>query len=186
MQFLMQLDVAILKFCNVTIANPFFDTIMPIITKVKYWMPVYVIAIGLLLAIGKRKGRTLAILLLIGIAISDCVSSRILKNMFDRPRPFKTIESVRLITNKPGGMSFPSSHAFNNFCAATIIALFYRKRAWIFLSLAALMGFTRLYLGVHYPSDVLAGTILGALLGYLIVKAAQGIIKKFWNYDMLL
>lgn len=185
MQFLFWLDVAILDFFNKIIANPFFDTIMPVITKVKYWIPLYCVSIVLLFWKGKRKGRILAVLLLLGVLISDSFSSRLVKNLVDRPRPFKTLTTVRLVGVKPGGSSFPSSHALNNFCAATIIALFYRRRAWIFYSLAGLMAFTRLYLGVHYPSDVAVGIILGCLLGYLIVIGAQAVVKRFYHFDIL-
>jgi undecaprenyl-diphosphatase len=76
---------------------------------------------------------------------------------------------VHLLVHCGGGKSFPSSHAANNFGAATILTYFYRKIAWIFFSLAALVAFSRVYVGVHYPFDVLAGAILGMAISAILL-----------------
>ena len=100
------------------------DLIMPIITSVKFWMPIYVISLALLIWKGGKKGRFLALVLIVGIVISDQTNSTFLKSLFDRVRPCHTVETARLLIGCPGGLSFPSSHAFNNFCAAMIISMF--------------------------------------------------------------
>ncbi len=185
LEILYNIDLSIFHFINSTLANPVFDLIMPIITSVKFWMPIYIVSIALLILKGGTKGRILAIILMLSIVISDQTNSHLLKNIFNRERPCHSVEIARLLIGCPGGMSFPSSHAFNNFCAAVIISMFYRNRKWIFISIAGIIAFTRPYCGVHYPSDILAGAALGALLGYTIVRIAQLIGKRYFNTDIL-
>ena len=184
LDFLYNIDLSIFHFINFTLANPVFDLIMPIITSVKFWMPIYIISLALLMWKGGKKGRFLALVLIVGIVISDQTNSTFLKSLFDRVRPCHTVETARLLIGCPGGLSFPSSHAFNNFCAAMIISMFYSDKKWIFLSIAGVIAFTRPYCGVHYPSDILAGAVLGSILGYILAISAQKLAKKYFNYDV--
>lgn len=184
LEFLYNIDLSIFHFINSTMANPVFDLIMPIITSVKFWMPIYIVSLALLIWKGGTKGRILALVLIIGIVLSDQTNSNLLKNLFDRVRPCHTVETARLLIGCPGGLSFPSSHAFNNFCAALIISMFYSDKKWIFLSIAGLIAFTRPYCGVHYPSDILAGAMLGSIMGYILAISAQKLAKKYLKIDV--
>lgn len=184
--FLYSIDLQIFNFLNQTLSCSVLDIVMSTITKVKYWIPLYVIGLACLIVKGGTKGRILVLLLLLGIGISDTLNSRIFKNIVQRERPCHTVLYANLPIGCPGGKSFPSSHAFNNFCAAMIIGMFYKRRRLLFLLIAGIIAITRPYLGVHYPSDIIAGAVLGALLGYLLAIATQKIVYRFWKIDLFI
>lgn len=104
---------------------------------------------------------------LLALLGSLLVNNILLKNIVERPRPYDIIEGLQPLITRPKDFSFPSGHTGSSFAAA---AVFYRNLPkqfgiWMIL-LAALIGVSRLYLGVHYPTDVLAGMLLGVALGY--------------------
>ena len=101
------------------------------------------------------------------IAFCDQFSHNVLKEIFERLRPCKTLDDIITPAGCGDTYSFPSNHAFNNFAAATFFFLLYKNLKWILFTTAALISISRVYLGLHYPSDVFAGAILGILFGYL-------------------
>lgn len=182
---LYSIDVAILYFVNKALANPVLDFLFPIITNGRNWLPIYVIAIVLLLWKGGTKGRICSLVLLFGVLISDQTNSHFLKEIFLRERPCNVFGDLNLLIGHPGGKSFPSSHSVNNFCAAFSLGFFYSKRKYIFYSIAGIIAFTRVYLGVHYPSDVIVGSLLGIFLGYIIIKSTIFISNRIFKYDLV-
>lgn len=168
-QELLQIDKALFYFFNIKIVNPVFDVLMPFITKdVNLRIFLALIWVGLLI-LGGKKGRIIAILLIPAIAISDQLSSHIIKPLVGRIRPCHELEGVRLLVGCGSGLSFPSSHAVNSFTVATLISRFYKKYSIYLFLFAFLVSFSRIYVGVHYPSDVVAGMIIGAIVGFGVV-----------------
>ncbi|TLY28997.1 MAG: phosphatase PAP2 family protein [Ignavibacteria bacterium] len=187
-EFLYSVDKAVFYFCNQTIANPVFDAAMPILTDwSQHWYGQVLFGLLWLLLVwkGGKKGRTTAFLLIPLILMTDQLNNNVFKSAFARPRPCHIIEGrmvvehVRLLVSCGGGYSFPSGHAVNNFAAASFFSQYYRRWAWAFYTYAGLMAFSRMSVGVHYPSDVLAGAAVGALFGSAFVHLWRLMGQKF-------
>lgn len=160
----LNLDVAILFFINKTLANSFLDMIM----QVTHFLP-YLLW-GLLTAFFFfRKGhQPLAFLMIIAIIV-DFVFVTVVKDLFGRERPYQVLD-VRQLVPEEDNKSFPSNHAQLSFLLSTIVFRFNRKLGLALFLISAFIGFGRVYLGVHYPSDVLGGAVIGILLATLILK----------------
>ncbi|MBR1443352.1 MAG: phosphatase PAP2 family protein [Firmicutes bacterium] len=112
------------------------------------------------------KTRETGVRILFALVMCFIFGNVILKNAFARLRPFYVVESFNLLISAPEGYSFPSGHAEASFAVATVFFLTNRRYVMLYV-LAACIGFSRLYLFVHYPSDVFFGMILGIIFGYL-------------------
>ena len=174
--FLIDLDNKLFNFFNSKISNPIFDLIFPIITNQDYWtMPILGLIIYLLTCRGKT-GKISALLLLIAVGLSDFVSASILKPYFERLRPSHSeIEGLILLVNKGGKYGFVSSHAANIFAASTILSFFYIHKKKLCFTIAFLVSYSRIYVGVHFPGDV----FFGGMLGYLIAIVTMTFYSKF-------
>ncbi len=170
-----RLDQQLFLFLN-SLNSPFWDQVMHALSGKLIWAPLY---IAILIYIGvKYKKRFLLILLfiIIAVALADQISVHLFKNIVQRLRPCHepTLEGlVHLVNGECGGkFSFVSSHATNSFNVALISLLFIRKR-WYTVSIitwALVVGYSRIYLGVHYPGDVICGSLLGAVIGWSMYK----------------
>jgi undecaprenyl-diphosphatase len=175
------LDVALFRFINDSLQNPLFDVAMPWVTDFnKHRMVLILVAVGLGLLVvkGKEKGRTAVALLVSAIVLSDQLNSSVIKYLLERPRPCHILQNIHLLVTCGSGFSFPSSHAVNNFCGATVLAfVFPRAGKWLFL-FATVVAFSRVYVGVHYPSDVLAGAIVGFFCGLVVIAVFVWLQQK--------
>jgi undecaprenyl-diphosphatase len=202
MHWLQTLDTRLFDFINQSLANPFCDWLMPVLSGnggVKSWFLVLAIAAGLaLLGFGTRRARLCVVFLAVIVVTNDALICNTLKHAVARPRPFVVLPEVRVFGNvrknyvppeelnqkimdmaaRRGFTSMPSSHAANWFAATMALFLFYRKSLWYMLPLAVGVAFSRVYNGVHYPSDVLAGAIIGA--GYAVAVAVA--IEWLWQF----
>lgn len=179
---LIAFDKALFYFINQSLANPVFDWLMPFITEKSHWIiPILVIWLGLLI-LGKKRGRIAALLLLLTVATTDPVCYRVLKPTFKRIRPSRSLEDVRLLVGRGGKYGFPSNHAANITGAMLILLYFYRKYRYGFATVAVLISFSRIYVGVHYPFDVLFGMLVGALFAgmwiFLWILMANHLAKR--------
>lgn len=165
--FLYSIDLAIFYFINHTISNPIFDKFFPFITYVKNWYIAYVILWCILFFRGGKLGKIASIGIILLIAVSDQLNSNLIKNIFARPRPCNVLEDVNLLVNCSRSFSFPSSHAVNNFAVAFYFYKLFPKFKWIFFIIAAIVAISRPYIGVHYPSDIFSGALIGMLIGYI-------------------
>jgi undecaprenyl-diphosphatase len=179
--FLYSIDVALFFFINHSLANPVFDVVMPFLTdlnRIRFGQGLYLVGWLWLMVKGGRNGRAAGVILVIGIVVSDQLSSTFLKPWVGRIRPCHALQGVRLLGDCGSGLSFPSSHAVNNFCAAAILSSFYASRRWLWFSFAALIAFTRPYVGVHYPSDIAGGALIGAAVGSTLVVLWKEIDRR--------
>jgi|DewCreStandDraft_4_1066084.scaffolds.fasta_scaffold00573_1 undecaprenyl-diphosphatase len=177
LEFLINIDTAVFYFFNKTIANPIFDKVFPFITNLDSWLILYIFFIVWMLWKGGTAGRICFVTLIIGIILSDQISSSFIKELIGRPRPCHILSDINLLVPCGPGKSLPSSHAVNMFASAVILSHYYKQHRWIFFTIAGLVAFSRVYIGVHYPFDVISGAVIGACIGFAIIKPIDFIIK---------
>ncbi len=167
--FLQNIDISIFFFINHSLANPLFDKFFVFLTDVHNWYLLYITLWAILFFKGGRKGKVVALTALLVITASDQISSSLLKNLIGRVRPCNALDNVRLLVGCTGSFSMPSSHAVNNFAIATFFSLLYKEYRYILFTVATLVALSRPYVGVHYPSDIVVGAVIGSLIGYSFV-----------------
>jgi len=171
--WLVKLDTRLFLFFNNALANSVFDRLMPIVTNDWVLRVVFLIIVVLLLIFGKKQGRVAAMLCVVAVVLSDQVSSHLIKPLVARVRPCHVVSDVHLLVACSQGLSFPSSHAANSFAIATLISLSYRRKVWLYLTIAAIISYSRIAVGVHYPFDALAGALVGMLCATAVFTAHQ-------------
>ena len=170
---LLTIDRACFIFINNSLSNPLFDFIMPLFDNPKYFIPIMLLPFLFTVVIDKNNRWKLAVLIPIAILLID-QSGVFIKKTILRPRPWADmpVDLVNhLISPKGRNYSFPSNHAANMSGLATVFSLIYSKYKYIFWSIAGIVILSRVYIGVHYPSDVIAGWLLGTVFGLMLVKS---------------
>ncbi|MBS3945634.1 MAG: phosphatase PAP2 family protein [Melioribacter sp.] len=183
---LYQIDLSIFYFINHNLSTSFLDKFFVFITEVKHWYIAYIILFFIIIFKGGRIGKISAIGMILLVVASDQLSSTFLKDLFQRIRPCNALPDVNILAGCTSSFSFPSSHAVNNFAAAVYFGKIFPKVKWILYSVATLMAISRPYVGVHYPSDVIGGAIIGALLGYLFALIVIRINNYFDNRNKMI
>jgi undecaprenyl-diphosphatase len=183
MDALLTFDKELFLFFNQGVRNDLFDAVLPFLTDLNR-KPVGIVILAilwlLLLFKGGRPGRIAALLLIPTIAMSDQLNSSFLKFIIDRPRPCHELGDVHLLVGCGSGYSFPSSHAVNNFAAAVVLSYYLPRWTWAFFTYAAVICFSRVYVGVHYPSDVIAGAMVGLVIGTVVLIAFR-YAEEWWR-----
>lgn len=183
-QDIKNIDYAIFHFINQTISNPVFDVVLPFLRDALNWIPLYIFLGFYILFKYKAEAVKYVILIVIAFALADSISYHIFKPWIARLRPCHSLTlHARLVIGHCGGKwSFPSSHASNHMAIALTIVLtkIFTKKwmnyLWIFWALS--IGFAQIYIGVHYPSDVTAGFILGILIAYFVSCLILPVLNK--------
>lgn len=174
-EWLRYADTQLLLKINTEWTNPLLDSIYPWYREANAWVPLYLFLIVFAIMNFKEKALPWILFAVLTATLTDQLSSSFIKNLVERPRPCREellMGQVRLILNNcSGGYSFPSSHATNHFGFAMFLFLTLRpimkKWGYVFFIWAATIAYGQVYVGVHYPLDILAGTGLGCLIGYL-------------------
>lgn len=185
MQWLLDLDSKIYFLINTTWSNSLLDQVMPIFTDLHKVAIVQFVVFPALLIFWCHKERKRFLPYLVGLVLTyastDALNHYVLKANFQRMRPPFSEPAFNLRTNPHYGYSFPSNHAANIFASATYLALLYPPAKIYLMIFAAAIGYSRVYVGVHYPGDVLVGTLVGLLLGFLFYKLVRRVYGRHFE-----
>ena len=171
MKFLLLIDQSCFRFINQNLSNPFCDLIMPVFDDPKYFVLLILLLWVYLLINDKDNRWKLAFLIPIVVILTDQTGLMIKKTVL-RPRPWAALDQdliLLLVGEKGLNYSFPSNHAANVSGLAVIFSSTYQRYKIGIWSLAGIVMFSRIYIGVHYPGDVLGGWLLGSGIGFILV-----------------
>ena len=160
-------DTKLYELIHDHLRNDFFDAVMPILSEpFAHWKVFAGIIWAAFLIFGRRRWRLTLLFMGVALAMSDFLSSQVVKELVRRPRPLGV-----------GAFSFPSSHAANFFCVSSFVFL-RNCRLWPLFILGLLIGFSRVYVGSHYPLDVVGGLVIGLALGYVTFILREIVEKR--------
>lgn len=181
MDFIAGLDTWLFREVNGSLTSPFLDALMPYVTEKSNFLGVVIVAAALILIFGRRQDRV-GLLILVAVVGTSDLTSNALKHLFMRLRPCQALDGVRLLVGCGGSYAMPSGHATNIFAAMVFLSLRYRKAFPLFLALAVLVAYSRMYVGVHYPADVIVGAALGAGIAVLYTVAERRLPAVYRDY----
>lgn len=185
LETLEQLDKDVFLYLN-DMHSPFWDAIMVFVSEKLVWIPFYLGLIGYLVWRYRRKSILMLLLVIIAIGLSDFIASGIMKPYFMRLRPChdpSLSEFINIVEGCGGRFGFISSHAANTFALAVFFNLILSDRYLIFkivlVAWAVVVTYSRVYLGVHFPGDVVLGAMLGSFLAYLCSLGYTILLNKY-------
>ena len=165
-----QIDRSILYFINDNLSNPIFDLFFTTITNEHLWAIPVLIGLMALIVRGGKRGKIAAVLVLIAASATDKTVVEIIKPAIGRLRPSHALgDTINLLVPKGGRYGFVSAHAANIFAGTTVLSYFYEQWKKPLLFLAFSVAVSRVYVGVHYPGDVLFGGLFGYGMAWVII-----------------
>lgn len=177
-QKIMEMDLAVFNYIQQNLKNPFLDILMPIITDLGNWTWFLITGWLALFILGGKRGRLVCITAIIAILVVDNLTSYVIKPFFGRVRPNVLLEMSSIgELSRAYSPSFPSNHAANIFTLAMILSWGYRKFLVLWFGIAVIVGFSRIYIGAHYPLDVIAGAIVGMSCAIFFIWLNNYILK---------
>ena len=171
--------MAVFRWINEGWSNPFFDNFFSFITDTRHFYWIIIPLIIYWLICGKAMSRWLVLSLFIGVLLSDQIASHVLKYKVERIRPCNALPGVLTPDGPSSSFSFPSSHAANMGSSMFLLSMAFKPWTPLFVVIALLVGLSRVYLGLHYPSDVLGGYVLGITLGYIVWCVVEKLKVQF-------
>lgn len=178
-------DLKLFEAINIGLSSDFLDAFLPWMRAPLFWVPFYLFLLAFVFFNFGKRGIWLVMFLAFTVTNSDVVSSRLIKKNVERLRPCND-QSVEVIKRVRcgGGYSFTSSHATNHFAIASFLfsslgLYFKRYRSWLFVW-AAVISFAQVYVGVHYPIDIMVGAVLGILIG----QVWAFLFRKYYGYTL--
>src|ERR671917_842374 len=181
---MIELNRSLFRLVNDVWTSPTLDPYMLFLGSINDYGVVWLVLLGVLAAFGGKTGRWAALAGLVTL-VAGLTLSEVLKSIVMQPRPFVSLPDVRLLVDPPSSYSFPSVNATYAFAASSGASLTARGLlgrlpvwGWGFLALAVAVSYSRVYVGVHYPGDVLGGAIIGTSIGWLVASVGVGFGKE--------
>ena len=175
LDYLESVDSAVFLNINHNLTNPLFDAVFPSLRWLTYFIWLLVIVY-----FWTKNEKKLALLLTVSIG-AGALFTYPLKFLIDRARPYDILASARLLTPAEYDPSFPSGHAEMSFLAATIVSRFHPEYAKYLYAFSFIVVLSRVYVGVHFPGDVVAGVIIGIIIGRGMLMVAERKKNIFWD-----
>jgi undecaprenyl-diphosphatase len=181
-------DITLFRLINGQGHNYFLDWFMPFMTDLKNFRYVLPVLVVWVLVREKKAGIVFLVFIGITLGITDPFSSHWLKDWVGRVRPCHVLEEVRLLTDCNTSYSFPSSHAVNIFAAAFFLSQPLKKLSPLFFGIAGIVGYSRVYIGIHYPLDVIGGAAIGLLIAWPMRWLKDQVVARWikspaWRVD---
>lgn len=174
----LRLDTGLFYLINTGLTSHFLDIFMPYVTqKFNFFGASALVAAALMLIAGGKKERWAVVILIVAVFSADFLAAG-LRHIFGRIRPCHALEGARVLVGCGGSFSFPSGHATNITAAMVFLTARYRRYAVIFLPIAFVISYSRVYVGVHYPLDVAGGAFLGAAVAMAFYGAERFAVRK--------
>ncbi|MDB4107548.1 phosphatase PAP2 family protein [Bacteroidia bacterium] len=167
-------------------ANAVFDVVLPFFREKTNWVPLYLLFAFMAIYKFRLKGLYIVLAAAITVLLADQFAAGLMKPTFERLRPCNDDffhNQIRQLVHCGGGYSFISAHATNHFALAIVFTWFFRKvwsidfLKWVFFLWASIIAYAQVYVGVHYPFDVIVGALSGLLIGSLVVSISKKIIS---------
>jgi membrane-associated phospholipid phosphatase len=184
LQYLNLIDHKLFECIQIYCRTEFMDPVFAAMRDKHFWIPVYIFLTSWICFQYGKSSWKLIMMGLIAITITDQLNSSVLKPIFQRERPCKEIyfkDQFSPVINCSGGYSFPSSHATNHMALAVLLFLscggFMRGWKWLLIFWAVLVSWSQVYVGVHFPFDVMAGWIEGAIIAWLLYLVLVRLLK---------
>ncbi|TRZ88620.1 MAG: phosphatase PAP2 family protein [Methanosarcinales archaeon] len=175
LEYLESVDSAVFIDINHNLTNPLFDAIFPALRELTY-----VFWFLLIVYFWMKNEKKMALLLTVSI-VAGALFTYPLKFLIDRDRPYEDIASTRLLTQEEADPSFPSGHAEMSFLAATVVSRFHPSYAKYLYGFSFIVVLSRIYVGVHFPGDAVAGILIGIIIGRGMLRVAEKKKDIFWE-----
>lgn len=172
------MDQAFFHAVNGGFDGPFMNWLMVAVTKPETWWPVIAVMAAGMVAHDARRGLVALAAALAAVAVGDALAHNVLKPFFGRVRPCAALDGVNLLVGCTSSLSFPSNHAVNSMALAGAAGYVFRPLLWPLVFVGAMVCVSRVAVGVHYPSDVIAGAITGFAIGWGFAALAQRLFLK--------
>jgi len=188
MELIEQTDVWLFRLLNLRLVHPAADDLMVFVTQSSLSAHLLLLVALFVVIRGGKSAILIILLALLSLGLSDFVASGVLKPLVQRLRPCFALEHVRLLVSQPRSYSFASSHAANTAAVASIIWIFFHRGVMveklftgIMILYALLLSLSRVYVGVHYPGDILAGMVIGVWAASLVYLIYSWILKNVFQ-----